>query len=197
VVAVEIRERIRRAAGLERSVWEALVDRYRRLVWGILRQVQGLGQAGREDLFQEVFLTLAKGALDQFHGDTEWEFRAFLRTITANKIRDYQRAQARRREVPEEDTGCARPDPTWLTPESQDPEKAATMRQLLDQAVRCLQELTDLDRQIFLRRAEGYPYDEIAAVFDLPQGTVASKHFRAKAKVEDCMRRAGVLEAGS
>ena len=197
MVALETRELVRRAARLEQGAWDALVDQYKRLVWAILRKVEGLDRATQEDLYQEVFVALARGGMSQFRGETEWEFRTFLRTITRNKIRDHHRAQSRRREAPEEEGDGAQPDPSWSSPGARNPEENAATRQVLDHAVRCMQELTDIDRQVFLRRAEGYPYDEIAAVLGLPQGTVASKYHRAKAKVEECMRRAGVLEEAS
>jgi RNA polymerase sigma factor (sigma-70 family) len=139
MVPSETRELVRRAAALEPEAWDALVDRYSRLVWGILRKAAGLNRAAQEDLYQEVFAALLRGGLSQFHGETEWELRAFLRTIAGNKIKDYHRARSRNREVAEEGHEEARPDPSWSEPESQDPEESAAMRQILDQAVRCLQ----------------------------------------------------------
>lgn len=194
---MEFRELITRATAQEELAWEALVENHKRLVWGILKKFKSLGVEGQEDLYQEVFATLAKGGLSRFHGETEWEFRVYLRTITENKIRDYVRSRARRPEASEEWEENAQPDPLWSNRQDPNPEESAVTRQLLQKAVSCLQELADIDRQIFLRRAEGYPYEDIAAVLDLPLGTIASKYHRAKAKVEDCLRRSGVLEGNA
>ena len=194
MVTLDAPELVRRAVAQDGGAWEALVEQYKRLVWGILRKVRSLGAAAQEDLYQEVFLTLVRGGLVGFHGQTEWELRVYLRTITVNKVRDHLRAQSRRHEVSGEDGEGSEQDGLWAPPVGRSPEDNVASRQILEQAVRCLQELTEVDRQIFLKRAAGYPYDEIAAVLELPQGTVASKHHRAKARVEQCMRRAGVLE---
>jgi DNA-directed RNA polymerase specialized sigma24 family protein len=42
-------------------------------------------------------------------------------------------------------------------------------------------------------RERGCAYQEITALLDLPQGTVASKYHRAKAKIEECLKKAGIL----
>lgn len=113
MVTMETAELVRRAAAHDERAWEALVDQYKRLVWGILRKVRSLGTAAQEDLYQEVFLTLVRGGLVEFRGETEWELRVYLRSITVNKIRDYLRAQSRRPEVPDEDAERAEKDGLW------------------------------------------------------------------------------------
>ncbi len=43
-------------------------------------------------------------------------------------------------------------------------------------------------------RARERPYQEITKVLGLPHGTVASKYDRAKKKIEECLRKAEILQ---
>ena len=78
---------IRRAAAGEKQAWDALVEQYKRLTWGILSKFSSsLSRAEQEDLFQDVFVILLDGGLQRFRGSTAYEFRAYLARIVRNEI---------------------------------------------------------------------------------------------------------------
>lgn len=195
----EIRDLIQRAAAGESQAWETLVNQYRRLVWGILHKFDNLSRTEREDLFQDVFVILLDRGLHHFHGSTVHEFRAYLKTITVNEAKSYLRRHGRRFEVldpflasegEEEET----PSPgSLLADPALGPEELVSRQELLQGLRRCLRDIPALDQEIFWMRERGRSYQEITKALSLAQGTVASKYHRAKAKLEECLRKAGIL----
>ena len=74
--------------------WERLQDIYMPLVRRWLRRVPGLGDEA-DDLAQEVFVVVVR-ELPRFERRREGSFRAWLRTITANKALNYCKQRDRR-----------------------------------------------------------------------------------------------------
>jgi RNA polymerase sigma-70 factor (ECF subfamily) len=83
-----------RAARPEAIDWERLQGIYLPLIRPWLRRVPGLG-AEADDLAQEVFLVVIR-ELPWFERRREGSFRAWLRTITANKARNHCKHRDRR-----------------------------------------------------------------------------------------------------
>lgn len=190
---------IQRAAAGDRQAWDALVDQYCSLVWRLLRKFDNLSQVEREDLSHDVFVILLDKGLPSFRGTTVHEFRAYLKMVTMNEAKSYLRRHRRRFEVldpflageGEEDNlpslgmNVATPNPG--------PEELVAQQERLQGVCRCVQELSLIDQEIFWMEARGHSYQEMAQVLGVPQGTVASKYYRAKAKIEECLRKAGLL----
>ena len=64
------------------------------------------------------------------------------------------------------------------------PDKAATNREEFQQAMAAVQSLPEIDRTVFLLRAEqDLPYEEIAAITGLSITAAKVKVFRARAKL--------------
>ncbi|MEZ6093816.1 MAG: sigma-70 family RNA polymerase sigma factor [Pirellulaceae bacterium] len=83
---------LRRAADSDSNAWHALVDLYGPLVgnWCLTR---GLKPEDASDVVQTVFIAVSKN-LSRFQPRNEnGAFRAWLWTITRNKIRDWARSQ--------------------------------------------------------------------------------------------------------
>ncbi len=74
--------------------WERLQGIYLPLIQRRLRRVPGLGQEA-DDLAQEVFVVVIR-ELPRFERGREGSFRAWLRTITANKARNHGKYRDRR-----------------------------------------------------------------------------------------------------
>lgn len=96
----------------DQAAWDALVDRYARLVWSVLASFR-LGGSAREDVYQTVWLRLVEhlGRIKQPDRLAGW-----LATTTRNEALRVQRLQ--RRMTPTEDLGL-QSDLTALTPEEQ------------------------------------------------------------------------------
>jgi RNA polymerase sigma-70 factor (ECF subfamily) len=72
--------------------WRRLVELYAPLIRGWLRR-QGVGEADAEDVSQEVLTVVVRRFPDFSHNQRRGAFRAWLRAITANCLRDFWRAQ--------------------------------------------------------------------------------------------------------
>lgn len=75
------------------EAWERLVKLYSPLVY-FWCQESGAQQSDLNDVFQEVFHTLARN-IKKFHNVENGTFRGWLRTITRNKINDHFRKNKR------------------------------------------------------------------------------------------------------
>ncbi len=80
-------ERLRRAD--QPAAWDRFAQLYTPLLYYWLRR-QGVQQADAADLVQEVFLVLVQ-KLPAFEYDPGRSFRAWLRTVTLNKLRERRR----------------------------------------------------------------------------------------------------------
>lgn len=76
------------------AAWQRFVDLYAPLVfhWG---RSQGLNTTDASDLVQEVMAVLIS-KLPEFEYDPTKRFRGWLRTVTVNKARDFQRRESAR-----------------------------------------------------------------------------------------------------
>lgn len=88
-----------KARAREGEAWRRLVELYGPLLYEWCRQC-GLRAEDASDVAQEVFASVA-GRIESFHRDRpEDSFRAWLWTITRNKIRDHFRALKGKPEAP-------------------------------------------------------------------------------------------------
>src|SRR5262245_44760574 len=86
--SVSLLQRLRQPA-VEQAAWERFTALYTPLVYYWLRR-QGVQQPDAADLVQEVFVILVQ-KLPEFTYDPGRSFRAWLRTITLNKLREWRR----------------------------------------------------------------------------------------------------------
>ena len=87
------RSLIVRAGNNDSEAWERLVKLYSPLVYYWCRQ-SGLPESDVQDLFQEVFHTLAR-SIGKFRPVENGTFRGWLRTLTRNKLIDHIRKSDR------------------------------------------------------------------------------------------------------
>jgi RNA polymerase sigma-70 factor (ECF subfamily) len=81
-------ERLRDRA--DNEAWQRLVDLYSPLLTGWLRR-HALQNADMDDLVQEVLMTVAREAPRFHHSGRPGAFRHWLRTILANRLREFWR----------------------------------------------------------------------------------------------------------
>ncbi len=112
--SISLLERVRRLE--ERAAWERFVELYTPLLYYWTCRL-GMQETDAADLVQEVFTILIR-KLPEFHYESGKSFRAWLRTITYNKWRDFRRrraadpARAASEEMPDlPDPGAE--DPFW------------------------------------------------------------------------------------
>lgn len=157
-----------RAARGDADAFAELVERHgpaaRRLALAVLRD-----PADADDAAQEGFLA-AWRFLDRY--DPSRAFRPWLMRIVLNAARDLRRRRAARE---------ADPLPSDAVAASESPERAAERGLLRDRLARALARLPERQRiAVVMFDAEGYSHAEIAALLDVPEGTVRSDVFHAR-----------------
>jgi RNA polymerase sigma-70 factor (ECF subfamily) len=157
--------------------FEEVYDRFRRPVWRLARRMTG-NEEEALDATQEIFLRIWRG-LGGFRGEAKlstWVFQ-----IAWNYLRLHRRRSGRRQrvlvEVPDEEQLVLEraPDP------GPDPERLATAGDLLERVERSIDRLPEHFRVVlWLRDGEGRSYQDIAAILEVPIGTVRSRLSRAR-----------------
>jgi RNA polymerase sigma-70 factor, ECF subfamily len=93
---------IRAQAG-EETAWESLTALYRPLILGWLNR-QGVPPREREDISQDVLLSVVKNLPGFQHSGQRGAFRCWLRTILSSRTADYWRANSAARLTPNGNT---------------------------------------------------------------------------------------------
>lgn len=157
-----------------------LIERHQAMVFRTLARLTG-EREGLEDLAQEVFLRLFR-ALPHFQGRAR--LSTYLYRVMVNVVNDeWRRRQEARRMVSigEEAGALAHPAPG--------PADLLERSQFLEALGASLAELPLRDRTILtLHYQEERSYEEIAAILDLPLGTVKTHLHRARERLKVALR---------
>ncbi len=167
----------------EGRLYGALVERYqRRLYWSCLRLVGEPDDT--EDVVQEAFVR-AYAHLREF--DPSYRFYTWIFRIARNLCLN----RLRRRRL----WGLVSLSGPEAGPEPEadlDAASAVESRELAAALAACLASLPREQRECFeLRHAEEFSYAEIAAVLEVPVGTVMSRLSRAREKMRACLESKG------
>lgn len=149
-----------------RAAFEAHFD----YVWRLLRRL-GVPEAAVDDAAQQVFVTFSAKLSQVVHGKE----RAFL-TGTAFRVASNQRRGARRNHEHADEEPIARAIDPAPNPEEQ--LEASRRREWLDRTLDRLP--LDLRAVLVLCELEDLTASEIAALLDIPEGTVKSRLRRAR-----------------
>ena len=181
------RELASRAAQGREGAFRELLSRYERPVFSLIyRMVRDRTQA--EDLAQETFIR-AFNAIESF--DPAYRFSNWIFKIANNHTIDHLRRRKldtvsiegspyAARSEDEERTRIA------LTSTGESPAAYVEHKELGDQIEGAIGELRPEYRTvILLRHVEGYAYEEIAEVLDLPLGTVKTYLHRARGELRE------------
>lgn len=180
--AVTDAELARRVAAGERDAFTLLMRRYNQSLFRTARSILR-DDAEAEDALQEAYLQ-AYRAIGQFRADAS--LATWLTRIVINQAIARARKGKRRAEVIQLD-GAAQPDMQAAEDDmtrgiAESPERAAMraqVRQLLEQQIDAL---PDAFRTVFVLRAvEEMSSEDVAACLDIPEATVRTRYFRARA----------------
>jgi len=172
----------------DQRAFKLLVERYQRKVYAVAYGMVKDREEAR-DIAQEAFVKVYK-YLEHFKGDAS--FYTWLYRITVNICIDSLRKK-----------GSARGDDHVEFDESvrmdvseanigalgsrlgTNPQKSALRKELADKISAALQQIPDAHRQILLlREVEGMSYEELARTLQIPKGTVMSRLFHARLKMQ-------------
>ncbi len=182
-------ELVRRARGGEAAAFEALVVRYRGRLYGMIYNMTG-NEADSWDLTQEVFLR-AWRALPQF--EDRAQFYTWLHRIAHNAVCDWLRRQKVRGGVSagEFDDGRGSvPEAGAVTVPrgGVGPDEALAHKEVGERIREALEVLSPEHRAvILLKEVDGMTYQEIAEAVGCSVGTVMSRLFYARKRLQSLL----------
>jgi RNA polymerase sigma-70 factor (ECF subfamily) len=177
---------VRRCQQGDREAFRLLVERYQRKAY-----VQALGMLKDKDeamdVAQEAFVKVYK-YLDQFKGDSS--FYTWLYRIVANLCVDRLRKTTSRSPASQEyDDAVGRGEGAGAgilsTQLGTNPQKSVLRSELAEKMEAALAQIPEKHREILLlRELEGMSYEDLARILKIPKGTVMSRLFHARAKMQ-------------
>jgi RNA polymerase sigma-70 factor (ECF subfamily) len=184
---------VRRAQQGDRAAFRALFDKYHRRCFAVaLGVVKDPSDA--HDVVQEAFVKVHRH-LATFQGASS--FYTWLYRITMNLSIDGLRRKKSARQVAFDE--ALQPDgeaegAEVLSQKQADPAKLHARKELAREIEQALSQLPEIHRQaILLRELEGLSYEEIAQIMQVPKGTIMSRLFHARRKLQAAL--AGYVEA--
>jgi RNA polymerase sigma-70 factor (ECF subfamily) len=185
VVSADDNTLVAQARAGDQQAFRQLVQRYQRKVYGVafgmLHDVEDA-----MDVTQEAFIRVHR-YLDRFKGSSS--FFTWLYRITINLCIDHLRRQGKAQTVDYDDT-VSHPEHEsggQLLPWSMDtnPAKAMDRKELREAIDRALSTLSAKHRAVILmREVEGLSYAEMATVMQCSKGTIMSRLFHARRRMQ-------------
>lgn len=177
------------------TAFRGLVEKYQErvytMVYGMIRN-----REDARDLTQEAFVKAYRN-LKGFR--LESGFYTWLYRIAMNLTIDLTRSR-KRRATAGFDEGIATRDETGNVHElhhEDSPSRRIERRQLYEQIMSAMEQLPEDQRQVvLLRELEGLSYREIAEIMEVPEGTVMSRLFYARKKLQKLLQSEGVVDGG-
>lgn len=180
-------ELVRRAKEGDRDAFRMLFERYHQRAFAVAVGVVKHRQDAL-DVVQDAFLKVHR-YLDRFEGNAS--FYTWFYRIVMNLSIDHVRKRSRARNVDYDDTVSREDeeralDDAWLpTLLNANPARAALRRELGEAIQAALAELPEYHRAaLLLREVEGMSYEQIAEVQEVPKGTIMSRLFHARRKMQ-------------
>jgi len=178
---------VKRVRSGDQRAFKLLVERYQRKVYAVaLGMLKDKEEA--MDVSQEAFVKVYK-YLDHFKGDSS--FYTWLYRITANICIDVLRRKGTAggdMEAFDESIASDLEEARIGALGSRlgtNPQKSALRRELAEKIQEALAAVPEKHRAILLlREIEGMSYEDLARTLDIPKGTVMSRLFHARAKVQ-------------
>jgi RNA polymerase sigma-70 factor (ECF subfamily) len=178
----------------EGSAFDELVRRYKDRVYNVAYRLLGHREDAL-DVSQEVFVR-AYGAIKEFRGEARlstW-LHSIACNLARNRLRDGSR-KGRDRGISLEALDVAAPDVARAASATYDtPRDAAERREMDELLQRCLNELPEHCRTVFvLRTFDNLSYEEIAETVGCPAGTVKSRLNQARRLLRERLHALDVM----
>lgn len=174
---------IERAAKGDSRAFRELVDRHQRkahaVAYGVVRNVDDAREV-TQDAFMRVYRHL-----NDFEGQAS--FSTWLYRIVVNLSIDLIRRRSPRKHLELDDRTELDGAPHELLPYrgDRDPLVSLERGRIVESVQQCLDQLPPYHRTIIvLREVEGLSYEEIAETMQVPKGTVMSRLFHARRKMQ-------------
>ena len=183
---------VRRAQERDEVAFRGLFDRYHRrafaVAFGVVKNKQDA-----LDIVQEAFVKVYRH-IDNFQGSSS--FYTWLYRIVMNLAIDHVRRNKKSRDLDYDDrVGRTHEDVAGdgaMLPRILDgnPAKTVLRQELTEKIQAALAELPEYHRAvIILREVEGLSYEEMAEILKVPKGTIMSRLFHARRKMQAALRQ--------
>jgi RNA polymerase sigma-70 factor (ECF subfamily) len=176
-------EMLRAVLAGDATAYRGLVEKYQGRVYALLYGMVRNREDAR-DLTQEAFVKAYRN-LEGFR--LEAGFYTWMYRIAMNLAIDFVRKRKRRDVVGFDETIAQRDDDGGIAEVHHEdgPGRALERKQTLARIMDAMEELPEDQRQVvLLRELEGLSYKEIADVMGIPEGTVMSRLFYARKKLQ-------------
>lgn len=183
---VDDRELVRRAQEGDRDAFRVLFERHHRRAYAVAYGVVKNEQDAL-DVVQDGFVKVHRH-IDSFQGSSS--FYTWLYRIIMNLSIDHVRRRRNAKGLEYDDALARSEDQAGdgaLLPRILDgnPGKTVIRRELMGRIQKALEELPEYHRAvILLREVEGLSYEEMAEVLEVPKGTIMSRLFHARKKMQ-------------
>ncbi|MGB5365426.1 MAG: sigma-70 family RNA polymerase sigma factor [Polyangiales bacterium] len=178
---------VQRVQAGDTAAFRALFDKYHRRAFAVAMGVVK-NEDDALDAVQEAFVKVHKN-INKFEGSSS--FYTWLYRIVMNVSIDHVRRTSRRKNLDfderalHEESQVAGDGALVPSITNANPGKAALRRELGSAIQAALQELPEHHRAvIILREIEGMSYEEMAEALEVPKGTVMSRLFHARKKMQ-------------
>jgi RNA polymerase sigma-70 factor (ECF subfamily) len=174
------------------DAFNELVLSYQDQVYNLAYRIMG-DPASASDAAQEAFIS-AYQHIDGFRGEYPSSFKSWLMRIVSNACFDELRRLKRRPTTSIEDFELDEEANPALVSEAGSPEEHAEREEMARVIQTGIQTLpADQRVTLVLSDVQGFSYQEIAEITDVPLGTVKSRLARARGKLRDHLRDQGEL----
>ncbi|AZO94831.1 sigma-70 family RNA polymerase sigma factor [Halocella sp. SP3-1] len=184
VVEISDKELIKRFRNNDESAFEELVLRYQKKVYNtVLRMLSNLDDTS--DITQEIFIKVYQN-LEKFKGQSS--FSTWLFSIAGNHCRDELRKRQKELKHRSLDSIAEERKETERVSNNSNyqPEESSIQNEQFRDIEIALSKLSIEYREpLVLRDIQGFTYDEISKILNLPAGTVKSRLSRARCKLRD------------
>ena len=184
--ALEDHEMVRAVVAGDATAYRGLVERYQGRIYAVIYGMVRNPEDARE-LSQDAFVKAYKN-LSRFR--LEASFYTWLCRISMNVAIDHLRRQKLRR-TEEFDEGIASKDSGGvisLAHHRENPVRNLERKQLKDRILSEIDKLPDDQRQVLiLREIDGLSYKEISTIMEIPEGTVMSRLYYARKKLQSTL----------
>ncbi len=186
IAGISTAELITRFQRGQPRAFEALYDRYKDYVYRVAFFVTRHREEA-EDTVQETFLDVLK-ALPNYDVNGPARFETWLYRVTLNRAR--MRLRRKNPSAAEWDEGVEEQLERLPSPTSERPEAVFLDKERASELWHAVDRLPEEHRLVtLLRYREGLPYEEIAAVLGVREGTVKSRLYNAHRKLQELLKR--------
>ena len=176
---------VERAIAGEKSAFDELTKKHLQRCYRIARRF-GLPPEDAADVIQDTFLA-AYRALDGFN--FSFKFSTWITKILTNRLLNYRRGLRRAKRLFWRPPDAPRLSETWEVSGERTPEEQFENYEIHELLLKAVTKLPQKQRFVFvLFEMEGMKSQEIATLFEIPEGTVNSRLYHARLSLRERLK---------